>query len=113
MSLLISDSEIKIRQLAKDKEDGYCVQADDSDQNNGVMKLDALADESEEMETRCLQKCSGYANATGCVMIWDNVFSRGCYAHTMPVAKGNGIPNHRCWIFSNSTGKCIISRRRV
>jgi len=37
-------------------------------------------------------------------VIW-NQGNRGCYAHTQPIARGNGAGNHACWVFSKCAKK--------
>ena len=81
------------------KEKGFCVLADGTDQNAGVIKLDDSDGRTPQRKTQCLEKCSKHAGATGCELIWDNWFNKGCYVHTKAVAKGNGEKNHICWIF--------------
>lgn len=85
-------------------ETGFCVRADGSDQNNGVIKLDALDGNSATRQAQCYEECANYERAqgieiTGCELIW-NQGNRGCYVHTDVVARGNGVGNHFCWIKS-------------
>lgn len=83
------------------RENGFCVKSNGADQNSGVVKIDALSNygTSEEARHACLAKCHARADATGCEVIW-NQGNRGCYAMTQAVARGNGVGNHYCWIFS-------------
>lgn len=82
----------------KEREDGFCVLADGTDQNSGVIKLDSLDGRTRQRIEQCLEKCNKHAGATGCELVWDNWFNKGCYVHTSTVAKGNGVANHACWI---------------
>merc|ERR1712224_84063 len=84
----------------KAQEAGYCVLADGTDQNAGVIKLDDFDGRTPERIAQCLEKCNKHAGATGCELIWDNWFNKGCYVHTKEVAKGNGAANHACWIYT-------------
>ena len=85
----------------------FCVLADDSDQNNGVIKLNSLDGNTIEMQQTCLSMCHAYKGATGCEVIW-NQENRGCYIHTKNVAKGNSAINHTCWVFSKCKGTSLI-----
>lgn len=81
------------------KENGYCVRPNGWDQNSGVIKLDSVDGNTEKQQASCLARCHTYAQATGCEEIWHRG-NRGCYVHTREVARGNGVRNHACWVFS-------------
>jgi len=95
---------------------GFCVKGNGSDQNSGVVKLNALDGNTPERQEDCLKRCRATPGVTGCEVIWDQG-NRGCYAHTKEVARGNGVGRHRCWIFSKcyeptldcpvETGYCV------
>ena len=85
------------------KENGFCVLPNGGDQNSGVIKLDAVDGNTAQQQAKCLAMCRAYKGATGCEEIW-NQGNRGCYVHTSVVARGNGVPNHACWIFSKCRG---------
>ena len=76
---------------------GYCLRSDGHDQNNGVQRLDS-GDYGPDHESinKCLNKCKEAAH-TGCEVIWGQG-NRGCYRHTQGVDRGNGHPNHLCYI---------------
>jgi hypothetical protein len=80
---------------------GFCVKSNGHDQNDGVIKLqDGDFGPSEESMDNCLDMCitsSANVRLTGCEAIWDQG-NRGCYVHTMEVAKGNNVDRHACWI---------------
>eukprot|EP00299_Pterocystis_sp_00344_P013807 c6803_g1_i1.p1 GENE.c6803_g1_i1~~c6803_g1_i1.p1 ORF type:complete len:366 (+),score=69.25 c6803_g1_i1:37-1134(+) len=79
-------------------ESGFCVKADGSDENSGVVKLAEGDHQTDAKKQECLNKCAAYAGATGCEVIW-NQDNRGCYVHTSTViTRGNGAGNHNCWI---------------
>ena len=79
-----------------------------ADQNSGVIKLNSLDGDTRERQEECLKLCQAYDGATGCEVIWDRS-SRGCYVHTQDVARGNGLDNYQCWVFSS----CIIPGRNI
>ena len=81
-----------------EKEDGWCVKADNSDQSDGVELLyDGDVKTPEELEA-CLSACMAREFWTGCEAIWDQS-NRGCWVHTLEVDHGNLYPyNHACWI---------------
>ena len=54
---------------------------------------------TEQAQATCLDLCKKHSGATGCEVIWHQG-NRGCYVHTKTVARGNGVGNHMCWIFS-------------
>ena len=94
------------------KEAGFCVTADGSDQNAGVIRLQYGDFNTPEAELVCLQMCACYVGATGCEMIW-NQSNRGCYVHTQPIARGNGAGRHSCYVgpdFNEATHQdtCLI-----
>ena len=80
-------------------EEGFCVTSNGQDQNSGVVKLNDLDGNTPESKKECLNLCKDINGATGCEAIW-NQDNRGCYAHTYEVARGNGVDNHVCWVFS-------------
>jgi len=84
------------------REQGFCVKANGADQNSGVIKINSAQGNSAAAQNECLKKCLAYKGATGCETIWDQS-NRGCYIHTQPIAKGNNVGRHYCWVFS----KCI------
>merc|ERR1712157_495700 len=47
---------------------------------------------------------------TGCEAIW-NQSNRGCYLHTQSISHGNGVGNHVCWTFPETShmdnGFCV------
>ena len=98
------------------KEQGYCVTSSGRDQNSGVKKLNGWKVWNDELniesggtlkgQRECLKLCRSVQGATGCEVIW-NVGSRGCYAHTQEVARGNGADNHVCWVFSKCDGMVL------
>ena len=69
------------------------------DQNSGVIKLDNVDGNTEAAQAKCLKRCREKSGSTGCEVIW-NQSNRGCYIHTQEVARGTGVDNHMCWIFS-------------
>lgn len=88
-------------------EAGYCVTGDSADQNSGVIKLTSNVDENTAVrQADCLELCKAVSGATGCELIW-NHHNVGCYAHTEEIARGNGIDNHGCWVFSKCSGTHI------
>jgi len=80
-------------------EPGFCVMANGTDQNEGVIKLNEVDGNTPEAQATCLDLCQEEEGATGCEVIWDQS-NRGCYAHTSEVDRGNKANNHTCWIFS-------------
>lgn len=82
------------------KEAGYCVKNNGKDQNSGVVKLNKIDGNTQNAQEECLSLCQAHPGATGCEIIW-SLGSRGCYAHTKEVARGNGKNNHSCWVFSS------------
>ena len=80
-------------------EKGFCVKANGRDQNSGVKKLNSLDGNTPERQQECLEYCHSESGATGCEVIW-NQGNRGCYVHTQEIARGNGVNNHECWVFS-------------
>jgi len=81
------------------REKGYCVKADESDQNSGVIKFNGVDGDDWRSQKTCLNLCKLHPGATGCEVVWDQD-NRGCYVHTQEVAEGNRAENHFCWIFS-------------
>jgi len=81
------------------KEQGFCVKADQGDQNAGVIKKNNLDGDTVEAQEKCLELCKQTDGATGCEVIWDQN-NRGCYVHTQEIARGNGVDKHLCWVFS-------------
>jgi len=81
------------------KEDGFCVKADNRDQNSGVIKLSSIdTDDEGDLHKKCLEMCATYIGVTGCEMIWDQG-NRGCYAHTDEIdGGGNGVDRHSCYL---------------
>jgi len=79
---------------------GFCVKSNGWDQNSGVIKLDSNGGHSEARHKECWAKCkaSGEAVKSGCELIW-NQSNQGCYLHTKTIDHGNGVQNHKCWIF--------------
>ena len=81
-----------------EKEDGWCVKADNSDQNDGVELLYGGDVKTPEELEACLSACMAIESWTGCEAIWDQS-NRGCWVHTLEVDHGNLYPyNHACWI---------------
>ena len=81
-------------------EQGFCIDENSRDQNNGVSRLDDIDENTEEDREKCLESCSNYGDdATGCEIILSGSNS-GCYVHTEGIAKGNGMENYLCWVFS-------------
>jgi hypothetical protein len=78
-------------------EKGFCVSANGRDQNSGVRKLNSLDINTQARRNECLNKCVQVPGVTGCEGIWSQG-NRGCYAHTKPVARGNGRARHSCWV---------------
>ena len=96
------------------KEKGFCVTSNGRDQNGGVIKLNSLDGNTSERQAKCLGLCYAKKGATGCEVIW-NQRNRGFYVHTQEVARGNGVRNHACWIFSKlpkENGFCVTSNGR-
>jgi len=93
-------NEEKCKQVkgAPKMEKGYCVTADDQDQNAGVTKLSKKNFTTCEDFAECLALCQAVEGATGCEVIW-NHGNLGCDVHTEPIAKGNGKENTMCWVF--------------
>jgi len=81
------------------REDGFCVKSNGADQNSGVIKKNSNQGNKVAAQEACLKICSEHKGATGCEVIWDQS-NRGCYIQTQPIAKGNGVPRHYCWVFS-------------
>ena len=81
------------------KEKGFCVTSNGHDQNSGVIKKNSLDGNTLQRQEECLKLCLAHPGATGCEVIW-NQGNRGCYVHTKPVARGNGVNKHYCWILS-------------
>ena len=80
-------------------ENGYCLKPNGLDQNRGVHKLNGINGNTKQAQESCLQMCKRYSGATGCEVIW-NRWNRGCYVHTLSIARGNGRSHHTCWVFS-------------
>ena len=80
---------------------GYCVDEFGRDQNSDVIKLwETDCGPSEEKKLECVEKCiaaSAVLRVTGCEAIWGQS-NRGCYIHTQPIASGNGVDRHSCWV---------------
>ena len=74
------------------------------DQNSGVFKLNSVDGKTQGMKSFCYEQCRNYPGATGCEVAWSQG-NRGCYAHTNAVARGNGVNNYVCWVFSKCQGK--------
>jgi len=79
------------------KQAGFCVKQNGSDQNSGVVKLNAVDGKTLKSQQDCLKLCLATTGVKGCEVIWDQG-NRGCYAHTQSVASGNGAARHMCWI---------------
>ena len=84
------------------REKGNCITSQLKDRNNGVKKLNSLDGNTYEAKQKCLALCKSVSGATGCEIIWGRD-DRGCYAHTLEIAKGSGRDNYACWVFT----KCI------
>ena len=72
--------------------------------------LNKFVDRSEHGDdVLCVRACAcacvpcEYTGATGCEVIWDRP-NRGCYVMTQPVARGNFVARHSCWVFSKCAG---------
>ena len=80
---------------------GYCVDEFGRDQTDGLVKLwGGDFGPSEEKQMECVEKCiaaSAARRVTGCRAIWGQN-NRGCYIHTKPIARGNGVDRHSCWV---------------
>ena len=85
-------------------EKGFCVDSNGGDQNSGVIKLSSVDGDTEQARATCLKLCRQHKGATGCEVIWNH----GCFVHTQAVAKGNGVKDHMCWIFSKCGPGIII-----
>jgi len=87
------------------REIGFCVTDDNKDQNSGVTKLITSNMDTRAEEAACVKKCQATPGATGCEVIKKP--GGGCYVHTAPIAKGNNVADHACWVFSkcNKGGK--------
>ena len=88
------------------KDAGVCILADGSN-STGVVKLDEFDGFTPQRHEACFKKCEAYKNATGCEMVWNDWFNKGCYVHTDNVTKGDGTENRACWIWEkkcNATG---------
>ena len=86
------------------KENGFCVDQNGKDQNNGVNKLNAVPGNNLGIERACLALCHAYEGATGCERIFSGG-NAGCHVHTKEIEKGNDRMGHACWIFAKCTGK--------
>ena len=85
-------------------ENGFCVDANNGDVKDGVIKINSGDYLTPDAEQSCLKLCKSYKGATGCETIW-NQGNKGCYIHTNPaIVKGNGATNHHCWVFSKCKG---------
>jgi len=73
---------------------GHCVKADGTDQNANV---ETSTDTTINTKNKCLAWCENQIGLTGCEYI-ENQSNAGCYGHRAPVARGNGLANHFCWI---------------
>merc|ERR1711871_909239 len=87
------------------REIGFCVTDDNKDRNSGVTKLITSNMDTRAEEAACVKKCQATPGATGCEVIKKP--GGGCYVHTAPIAKGNNVADHACWVFSkcNKGGK--------
>jgi len=83
-------------------EKGFCVTSTGKDQNTGVVKVNAIDGNTGTAQSECLQACQAKKGATGCEVIWSQS-NRGCYIHTQPIAKGNGVNRHSCWVFPQTS----------
>ena len=81
--------------------DGFCIDADNRDVNDGVVLLGHLSGGDDVQRTQCLGLCFvSHLSITGCELIV-NQWNAGCYAHTSTrVAQANGAANHWCWLNS-------------
>ena len=79
-------------------EQGYCVTADNQDQNVGVTKLNKKNGSTCEDFAECLALCQATEGATGCEVNWNNG-NIGCDVHTEVIEKGNGHTTSMCWVF--------------
>uniref|UniRef100_A0A7M6DLQ4 Uncharacterized protein n=1 Tax=Clytia hemisphaerica TaxID=252671 RepID=A0A7M6DLQ4_9CNID len=84
------------------REGGFCALSNGFNQNSGVIQLDALGGNSEERHEECLEKCIAYpGETTGCELYWLDTSDQGCYVHTQPIARTNGLDSiQSCWVFS-------------
>ena len=74
---------------------GYCVDANNTDVNDGQHSLNAGDMSTPQGEARCLELCRNYPGATAC-----EIHNTACSVHTSPaVAKGNGDSAHTCRVF--------------
>jgi len=80
-------------------ETGYCVKADTTDQNEGVIKINSIDGNTKEAQQECLRACLKHKGATGCEVIWDQG-NRGCYIMTDVIDHGNQVDRHLCWLFN-------------
>ena len=74
---------------------GYCVDAEDRDQNVGVIPLPGIYTERD-----CLAACKEN-DATGCEYKYS---TSSCSYHTEPVDHGNGYNNYTCWVKGGTPG---------
>merc|ERR1712072_349175 len=89
-------------------EKGFCVTNRGGDQDGGVIKVNSANGKSHHAQASCLRKCQARKGATGCEVIWHQG-NRGCYIHTKPIARGNRVARHMCWVFS----KCRTKRNKA
>ena len=88
------------------QEDGFCVTKTGADQNSGVIgkgSITILNGNTIEAQEKCLEICKQNDGATGCEVIWGGT-NVNCYVHTQEIARGNGVANHACWVFSKCVG---------
>ena len=105
--LLVNPKSILLKLFSETicpRERGFCVRDNGGDQNSGVKKLNSLDGNTLERQKKCLDLCRSVAGVTGCEVIW-NQDNRGCYVHTQPIARGNGVDRHFCWVFSKCESK--------
>ena len=77
------------------EEAGFCVRKDGRDVNHNISKHP----DEDLGKDACLAWCTTQPGATGCEHI-ANQGNKGCYFFTAKdVVRGNGAPNHLCWIF--------------
>ena len=58
-----------------------------------------------------MKLCQATPGATGCEVIKKP--GGGCYVHTAPIAKGNNVADHACWVFSKCNKGDVPSSRDV
>ena len=86
------------KDIACQRMQGYCGNANTADQNDGQKGLGILNGNINDLDIQeeCLRRCRGVEGVTGCEIYP----GYNCLAHTSEVTKGSGAANHFCWPFS-------------